>query len=94
MFIEARNSLRIDVGGILGIPASLMDASLSTASLTYSTQEGQRNELADMCLPYWQDPLAQRLSMDDVVPRGQRTRFDLADYLTVTPSATGSVVND
>lgn len=94
MFIEARNSLRIDVGGVLGIPAGLMDASLSTASLTYSTQEGQRNEFADFTLPYWLDPISQRLSMDDTVPRGQRVRFDLADLYTTTPSPTGSVVND
>lgn len=94
MFIQARNSLRIDVGGILGIPASLMDASLSTASLTYSTQEGQRNEFADYTLPYWMDPIAARLSLDDVVPRGSRVRFDLAELLTTTPLAEGPTVND
>jgi hypothetical protein len=94
MFIEARNSLRIDVGGVLGIPAALMDASLSTASLTYSTQEGQRNEFADYTLPYWMDPIAWRLSLDDVVPRGQRTRFDLAELTAVIPNATGAIVDD
>jgi hypothetical protein len=94
MFIEARNSLRIDVGGILGIPAALMDASLSTASLTYSTQEGQRNEFADYTLPYWMDPIAARLSMDDVVPRGQRVRFDLAELTAIQPSPIGAVTDD
>jgi hypothetical protein len=94
MFIEARNSLRIDVGGVLGIPAALMDASLSTASLTYSTQEGQRNEFADYTLPYWMDPIAHRLSMDDVVPRGQRVRFDLAELTAVIPSPIGAVTDD
>lgn len=94
MFIEARNSLRIDVGGVLGIPAALMDASLSTASLTYSTQEGQRNEFADYTLPYWTDPIAQRLSMDDVVPRGQRIRFDQAELTAILPTATGAITDD
>ena len=94
LLIEGRNFLRIDVGAFLGIPAALMDASLSTASLTYSTQEGQRNEFADFTLPYWAEPIQQRLSLDDVVPAGTRIRFDLSDLLTTTPSPTGPPVAD
>jgi phage portal protein BeeE len=71
-----------------------MDASLSTASLTYSTQEGQRNEFADFTLPYWLEPIQQRLSLDDVVPSGQRVRFDLTDLYTTTPSPTGTITED
>lgn len=94
LLIEGRNFLRIDVGAFLGIPAALMDASLSTASLTYSTQEGQRNEFADFTLPYWLEPIQQRLSLDDVVPAGQRVRFDLSDLYTTTPSPTGATTED
>lgn len=94
LLIEGRNFMRIDVGAYLGIPASLMDASLSTASLTYSTQEGQRNEFADFTLPYWLEPIQQRLSLDDVVPSGQRVRFDLAELLTTTPTAVGPITED
>lgn len=94
LLIEGRNFLRIDVGAFLGIPAALMDASLSTASLTYSTQEGQRNEFADFTLPYWLEPIQQRLSLDDVVPSGQRVRFDLTDLFTNPPTATSPEVLD
>jgi len=94
LLIEGRNFLRIDVGAFLGIPAALMDASLSTASLTYSTQEGQRNEFADFTLPYWMEPIQQRLSLDDVVPSGVRIRFDLSDYFTTTPSPTSPPAED
>ena len=94
LLIEGRNFLRIDVGAFLGIPAALMDASLSTASLTYSTQEGQRNEFADFTLPYWLEPIQQRLSLDDVVPSGQRVRFDLTDLYTNPPTATSPEVLD
>ncbi len=66
-----------------------MDASLSTASLTYSTQEGQRNEFADFTLPYWMEPIQQRLSMDDVVLPGERVRFDLTELFTVPNSPNG-----
>lgn len=94
LLIEGRNFLRIDVGAFLGIPAALMDASLSTASLTYSTQEGQRNEFADFTLPYWIEPIQQRLSLDDVVPAGQRVRFDLTDLYTNPPTPTSPEVAD
>jgi hypothetical protein len=94
LLIEGRNFLRIDIGAFLGIPAALMDASLSTASLTYSTQEGQRNEFADFTLPYWLEPIQQRLSMDDVVPAGTRVRFDLSDLYSTTQPATGTEVAD
>lgn len=94
LLIEGRNFLRIDVGAFLGIPAALMDASLSTASLTYSTQEGHRNEFADFTLPYWLEPIQQRLSLDDVVPSGERIRFDLSDLYTTTPSPTSPPAED
>jgi hypothetical protein len=94
LLIEGRNFLRIDVGAFLGIPASLMDASLSTASLTYSTNESQRNEFADFTLPYWLEPIQQRLSLDDVVPAGERVRFDLTDLYTNPPTPTSPEVLD
>ena len=94
LLIEGRNFLRIDIGAFLGIPAALMDASLSTASLTYSTQEGQRNEFADFTLPYWMEPIQQCLSLDSVVPSGVRIRFDMTDLFTTTPAATGPKTED
>jgi len=94
LLIEGRNFLRIDVGAFLGIPASLMDASLSTASLTYSTNESQRNEFADFTLPYWLEPIQQRLSLDDVVPSGERVRFDLTDLYNNPPTPTSPEVMD
>ena len=94
LLIEGRNFLRIDVGAFLGIPAALMDASLSTASLTYSTQEGQRNEFADFTVPYWTEPIQHRLSLDDVLPQGQRIRFDLSDLYTNPQNPISPIVED
>jgi hypothetical protein len=94
LFIEGRNFVRIDIGAFLGIPAALMDASLSTASLTYSTQQGQQNEFFNATLPMWLNPIEQRLSLDDVVPSGQRVRFDLAELFTIPQSPTGPITQD
>ena len=94
LFIEGRNFVRIDVGAFLGIPAALMDASLSTASLTYSTQQGQQNEFFNSTLPMWTNPIEHRLSLDDVVPPGMRVRFDLAELFNNPQSPTGPTVQD
>lgn len=91
--VEARNAVRLDVANMTGLPAESLDGSLSTASLTYTTQQGTRTELAD-ALRLWVDCIAARLSQDDVVPRGQRVRFDVTDLATPTPTPTGEPVED
>lgn len=92
--IQARNAIRTDIGGFLGIPASVMDASLATASLTYSTAEGNRNSFYDQALPLYYGPIQDRLSLDDVVPRGQRIRFDLSGLYSALPNPTGTPTED
>lgn len=94
LYIAGRNAVRADIGAFLGVPAALMDASLSEASLTYSTQEGQRSEYLTYTVPLWIEPIAQRLSMDDVVPRGQRVRFDTGELIAPTPTPTGAITED
>jgi hypothetical protein len=82
MFIEGRNASRIDIANFFALPASLIDGSLSTASLTYSTQEGRRNEVYDYSIPYWCRPIEDRLSQDDVTPAGTSIKFDFSRLLT------------
>lgn len=77
LFIEGRNAVRLDVANLTNIPASLLDGSTATASLTYVTVDGQRSSFHEQTIRYWTAPLEHRLSMDDVVPRGQRVRFDI-----------------
>jgi len=80
-FMEsARNASRIDIANIVGIPASELDGSLETSSLTYTTQEGNRNRLHDG-LEMWRTAIEDRLSMDDVTPRGTRISLDVANLI-------------
>jgi len=87
--VEGRNAVRLDVANITGVPASLLEGSVSSASLTYSTSEGKRNEFVDYGLSIWMEAITGRLSQDDVVNRGLHIEFDLTDFLTTTPSPTG-----
>lgn len=94
LYESGRNALRLDFGNLLNIPSALLDGSVSEASLTYSTQEGRRNDFVDLTVPYWSTPIEDALSLDNVVPRGQYVRFDFADLLTPTASPAGAPVED
>jgi hypothetical protein len=86
MFIQGRNAVRLDVANHTNIPASLLDGSTATASLTYTTAEGQKSSFHEQTLRFWTSPIEHRLSMDDIVPRGQRIRFDITYLDHVAPA--------
>lgn len=92
LLIEGRNAAAVDIARIASVPAAILDATLDKSSLTYETVEGRNGMLIDYGLQLYLDPIAARLSMDDVVPRGQRIGFDFADITSaavpaVTPSS-------
>lgn len=87
--IEAKNGIRVDVASHLGLPAAVLDGSLSTASLTYSTQEGAEETLQGIGLGPWMDTVTGRLSQDDVTPAGTNIRFDASALFTPNPAPTG-----
>ena len=82
LFVAGRNAERLDFANWTNLAASVLDGSLSTASLTYTTEKGDRSELVDISLAYWANPIEARLSLDDVTPPGSRVAFDL-QYMTL-----------
>lgn len=86
LFVEGRNAAVLDVARLLNMPAALLDGSMSTATLTYSTTEGKANEFAAYSVPTWTAPIEARLSLDDVAPSGQVIRFDQSALRSVAQS--------
>lgn len=84
LFEEGRNAVVLDVARLTGLPAALLDGSLSTATLSYSTQEGRTNEFMTFSLSQWTDPIQARLSLDDVAGPGRVIRFDKAELVVRT----------
>lgn len=78
LYVEGRNAERIDWANFTGLPAAMLDGSMATATLTYSTQEGKRSEFVDYSLNYWASAVEARLSQDDVTPEGTFVRFDIS----------------
>ena len=94
LFVNGRNASRLDFANFLALPGLMLDGSTATASLTYSTKEGSRNELVDLSLAYWATPFEARLSQDDVTPAGSRIAFDLEYLSTPNQPAQGPAHED
>lgn len=94
LYVQGRNAERIDWANFLNLPVGILDGSPATASLTYSVKGDNRAELVDLSLSYWTGPLAARLSMDDVTPRGTRVDFDISWLAAPTQPDTANPDSD
>lgn len=70
LFVEARDTVRNDIGSHSSLDGGMVDSSGGASSLTYETQEGQRSDFYEFDFPFFTLPVTARLSLDDVVPRG------------------------
>ena len=94
LLIEARNAASLDLARLIGIAAGRIDATAPKASLNYETTAGRNHEFVDFDLALYMTPITARLSMDDVVPRGQRVALDLEDLTAPDPSPSGPDTQD
>jgi Phage portal protein len=94
LLITGRNAAAVNMARLTNVPAAMLDATTAGSSLTYETVAGRNAEFIDYGVALYLEPIAARLSMDDVVPRGQRVAFDLADFTSPGPGPTGPVTED
>jgi hypothetical protein len=92
--LGARNASALDVARLANMPAMMLDATAQGASLEYQTMTGRNQQWLDYGLALYMDHIEARLSMDDVVPAGQRVAFDTTDWTAADASPTGPPVPD
>lgn len=92
--LGARNASALDVARLANMPAMMLDATAQGASLEYQTMTGRNQQWLDYGLALYMDAVEARLSMDDVVPAGQRTAFDTTDWTAPEASDTGPPLED
>lgn len=80
---EARQFIASEISRLVGLPAWYLNA--EAASMTYTNVTSERRSLVDFSLKPILHSIEERLSMDDITPRGQVVRFDLDDYLRGNP---------
>lgn len=82
---QAREFAITEIARLTGIDAE--DLSVSTTSRTYfNAQDRKRSRLEDVYGPYMA-AVEDRLSMEDVTPRGYTTQFDTSSYLRLDDQA-------
>lgn len=81
LLIEGRNAAAVDVARHAGIPATMIDATLSGSSISYQNTAARMAELVTFGLAPMMSALASRLSLDDITPPGVTLRFDTSTTL-------------
>lgn len=81
LIIEGRKFAALQVARMIGVPAWVVDVGVEGSSLTYSNVPSRSRELVDYALMPYLAAIESRLSMDDVLPRGQWCRFNVDDGL-------------
>lgn len=76
---QAREFAVTEIARITGIDAE--ELSVSTTSRTYQNMQDRRRHFLDFVLGPYLSAVEDRLSMDDVSPRGFKARFDTATFL-------------
>jgi HK97 family phage portal protein len=80
---QSRLNTASEIARLCNIPAWYLNA--ESASATYSNVSAERRSLVDFSLSPIMHAIEERLSMNDLTPRGQEVRFDLDDYLRGNP---------
>ena len=81
--VEAREFTVLELARVTGIPAGLLSADIG--SMSYQNVQAERRSLLDLALQPYMSAIEQRLSMDDVTPRGTSLMFQPNDFLRATP---------
>lgn len=89
LMLDARNAIRVDVSNFMGISAALLDGSGGGNSDVYSNSVDEKNELLELSLKTWTEPLADRLSQNDCTPDGVKISVDYS-YFKSEISAKGN----
>ena len=81
--VEAREFQVAEIARATGLPGVLLGASIR--GMTYQNVQAERRGLVDLALQPYMSAIEQRLSMDDVTPRGTSLMFQPNDFLRATP---------
>jgi len=81
--VDAREHQVAEIARATGLPGVLLGAAM--AGMTYQNVQAERRGLVDLALQPFMSAIEQRLSMDDVTPRGTSLMFQPSDFLRATP---------
>ena len=81
--VDAREFQVAEIARATGLPPAMLGA--PAGGLTYQNVQAERRGLVDLALQPYMSAIEQRLSMDDVTPRGTTLMFGPNDFVRATP---------
>jgi len=91
--VEGRNASATMIARLANLDPVWLGASVSGSSLTYSNRTDLYRQLLDLSLTPVMKMIEERLSMNDVTPRGHEVEFDTASFLKSNPIEMAQIVN-
>jgi hypothetical protein len=94
LLVGGRQAAALDVARHVNMPGAMIDAEPTGSTLTYSNPESRNQQWLDYGLAAYTDAIAAALSMDTVVPAGQRIGFDTSSLTSTIAPTTGAPTAD
>lgn len=91
--VEARNASAIALARLANLDPIWTGAGVPGSSLTYSNRVDLYRQLLDTALTPVMQLVSERLSMNDITPRGHRVAFDTSVFLRGNPSELAGIIN-
>ena len=91
--VEGRNASATMIARLCNLDPVWVGAGVSGSSLTYSNRTDLYRQLLDLSLTPIMRMISERLSMNDVTPRGREVEFDTASFLKSNPLEMAQIVN-
>lgn len=91
--VEGRNASATMIARLCNLDPVWVGAGVSGSSLTYSNRTDLYRQLLDLSLTPVMKMIEERLSMNDVTPRGHEVEFDTASFLKSNPLEMAQIVN-
>lgn len=91
--VEARNAASTMIGRLCNLDPVWVGAGVPGSSLTYTNRSDLYRQLLDLSLQSPMRQITDRLSMDDITPRGHRVGFDTDTFLRANTTEIAALVN-
>ena len=89
---EARNASALAIARQANLDGAWVSATQSGSSLTYSNRVDLYRQLLDLSLTPVMVQISQRLSMNDITPRGHEVEFDTSVFLRANPAEIAALI--
>ena len=91
---EARQAAAAQVARMANLDPIWTGAGVPGSSLTYANRQDLYRQLLDLALTPVMDLIGQRLSLNDITPRGHTVRFDVTKFLRQNVTDLSTLIKD